>query len=128
MDDHSTRVQFSQPTDGTRVNGDMPTPRNPNDPTKRVTIELTPEQASFVDRYSAYLNALYFVQNDKRMRVQWKRKSTSESFVDNQVTAQSLEMKAMFRAIGEIPAAAGDSDEMLEYAKKADSWKKKRSK
>lgn len=106
----------------------MPPLRNPNDPTIRVTIELTPEQASFVDRFSAYLNALFYVENEKKLRVQWKRKSTSESFVDNQVTAQSVEMKAMFKAIGEIPAAESDSEEMLEYAKKAASWKKKRAK
>ncbi len=100
-------------------------PRDPSEPLTRVSVDLSKDEAAFVDRFATYKNAMAVVQNET-LRVKWKRKSIAENLLSNQVKAQQWEMRAIFKACGPLPS--GGMKEMVEYVEKVLAWQAKRTK
>lgn len=69
----------------------------------RVTLDLRPEQAEFLEKYAAYRNVLNAAE--KRQFRKWTRKSAAEAFVDAQIASVQRNMKGVFDALGELPDA-----------------------
>ena len=70
---------------------------------KRTTIDVTEGDSEFLERYASYRNALAVVQ-DKKLKMQWSKKSLVESFVSTQCDAARSQLAEMFRACGQLPA------------------------
>lgn len=103
----------------------MPNLRDPNAPRVRVTIDLTEEQAEFVDRFASYRNELALEQNGVELKVKWKRKLMTEDLVKNAITQENVDLELLHKALGPFP---GTKAEMKEYAKHAKAWLAKRGK
>lgn len=93
----------------------------------RVTLEVSEGDASFLEAYARYRNALAKVQS-KRVRRQWSRKMLAESFVAAQCDQARHQLQEMFAAIGPFPDPDDKNttpEDFERYAKKVLAWDKK---
>lgn len=93
--------------------------------TDRFTLDVPATDASFLERFAAYRNALARAQG-KRLRRQWSRKGMAESLLAAQVDGMRQQMAEMLKDLGDLPAA-DDKDALEAYAKRVIAWDKKHS-
>ena len=72
----------------------------------RVTLDLRPDQAEFLEKYAAYRNVLNLAE--KRQFRKWTRKSAAEAFVDAQIANVRKNMKGVFDTLGELPDSSDE--------------------
>jgi hypothetical protein len=85
----------------------------------------------FLERYASYRNFLA-VEQGKKLRQQWSKKSMAESFLAAQCDVARSQLKDMFEAVGEFPAITGnktaDEKAMTAYVERVIAWDKKANK
>jgi hypothetical protein len=133
---HSTGFQFNDPafagTPWTIVGN--PADTDDTEMTERLSLDVPVRVVDFIERYSAYRNALAKVQakaqgapKTRKLGRQWSRKSMAESFIATQYNAMQQQLSDLISACGEIPDA--DDERALEaYAAKVVAWTAKQKK
>lgn len=82
--------------------------------TERIALDLSPEDARFLERYAAYRNVMNDLQK-RSVRQKWSRKSAGEALLAQQVRQVRAQMEDLFTELGELPA---DDKALREYAEK----------
>ena len=86
------------------------------EPTERLSLDLSLGDMQFIERYAAYRNAMNDLQ-DRTIRQRWSRKSAAEALFVAQLRQLRVTMSEVFEDLGEFPPAE-DKDAMRTYAEK----------
>lgn len=103
-----------------------PTDIDATELSERLSLDITLSEIDFLERFSAYRNALAELQG-KKLKRKWSRKSMAESFVSAQVDSMRHQMGAMIDACGPLPDAK-DAKALKKYVEAVLAWTAKQSK
>jgi len=110
-----TSVQWRRSRTSGSIPGLMVDPlERAEETTERIALDLSPEDARFLERYAAYRNVMNDLQK-RSVRQKWSRKSAGEALLAQQVRQVRAQMEDLFTELGELPA---DDRALREYAEK----------
>lgn len=108
--------------------------RHPKDEgdTVRVHMDLSREEAAFLDALALYWNALHKEKTGKRRKVLYVRKTAAERLMSAQIDGYREQLRQMFAAVGPFPQLGHtkeskdrDRELMAKYVKRVVAWDEK---
>ncbi len=110
-----TNVQLRRTRRAATIPGLMVDPlEHAEEETARLALDISPEDAIFLERYAAYRNVMNDLQ-ERPVRQKWSRKSAGETLLSLQVKQVRAQMADLFAELGQLPEG---EKELRQYAEK----------